>query len=116
MIPVIFQNKQIGFIKGDTYFCERDRNHLFIKYENGLGLSLSVIDLAENFGAENVCINFENRLLLKCPMSFFYLKGIPFQFKYINKYTGQEVIDEQLILPNRFFNQQEVKERQEILA
>ena len=107
--------KRVGYIEGNTYFCERDRSHLFIKYENGLGLSASVIDFAESLGVENVCIDFEHKIKLECPIYRFYIKGTKFEFKYINKKTGKEVLDLQYILPIKFFNKKEVTEMQEVL-
>jgi hypothetical protein len=105
MIYPVYKNyKIIGYIDTEKsiYISDRTRQHIFLKYGNGFGISVKVLDLLESQGIKLIIIRFEDNNLLSAPLDSFLVHGIEYN----------DFSDKQLILPFVYFNKKRVDERQ----
>lgn len=106
---IVYLGKCIGAVdlENKIFVTKRSAEHFFIKYENGLGLSVKVIDFLLDQNIEKVIIRFDNYEDIWVYVVDFISKANPYT------HTEDGKIDEQLILPLKFWKK--VNERREIM-
>lgn len=105
---IFFKGKLLGTVdtEREVYVSRRTKEHQFHIFGDGFGLSEKVIRRLYDLDVQKILINFEDRHLFWVKLDIFVCKGKDWN----------DNGDKQIILPLKFWNEDEIKFEQQMLV